>query len=158
MRRLRSEGGFAYLAAIVMMVVVAGLIAAMLRLTLAQQGTANDAALVARASQAARGGVEWALYQLTNNAATPCAASTTLNDFAATGFRVTVNCSKTAYQEGQDATTGASLTKNLYTIDAIACNGGGNQCPDVNTPTAPDYTERRRVATVCIQADGSVCY
>jgi Tfp pilus assembly protein PilX len=167
MKLPRKQGGFAYLAAVVLLVVVAGVTAAMLRLTTAQQATANDAVLIAKAGQAARGGVEWMMYQIgatpTAVPATLCtqtpnppatqvaAAATTLGDFLAdTGFRVTVTCSYTAYKEGVD-TAGAAVVKNIYTISSTACNGGTGTCPDNANAGLPDYTERRRVATICMR-------
>jgi len=166
----RRQGGFAYIAAVVLLVVVGGVIAAMLRLTSAQQNTATDAALIARAGQAARGGVEWMMYQLGANPGTaPCTqtpvppalqvapASTNLGDFfAATGFRVTVTCSYTGFVEGVNA-AGTGVTKNIYTISATACNGSLASCPDNAGAGAPDYTERRRVATICMVAGGGLC-
>lgn len=155
MKLPRTQGGFAYLAAVVLLIVVSGVVAAMLRLTTAQQATANDAILIARAGQAARGGVEWMMYQIgANAAAIPpalCTQPTTLTDFVAdTGFRVTVTCSYTSYSEGLDA-AGAAVQKNIYTISSVACNGGTGGCPDNANAGSPDYTERRRVATMCMR-------
>jgi MSHA biogenesis protein MshP len=175
MKLPRRQGGFAYLAAVVLLIVVAGVVAAMLRLTTAQQGTANNAILIARAGQAARAGVESMMYQIGANAggtipATLCTqtpnppaaqvapATKTLTDFIAdTGFRVTVTCSYTGYNEGVDS-AGAAVVKNMYTISSIACNGTAATCPDDAGAGAPDYTERRRVATICIAAGGGACY
>jgi MSHA biogenesis protein MshP len=179
MKLRRRQGGFAYLAAVVLLIVVAGVVAAMLRLTTAQQATANDAILIARAGQAARGGVEWIMYRIgaittavpaTAMPATLCTetpnppavqvapAATTLTDFQAdTGFRVTVTCSYTAYKEGIDM-SGASVTKHIYTIGSTACNGTTAGCPDNAGAGAADYTERRRVATMCVTSTGGACY
>ena len=158
----RPAPGFAYIAAVVLLVVVAGLAVAMVRLTASQQNTALSAALTARASQAARAGVEWMFYGLKTPGTANCTAAAggkTLTDFKAdTGFTVTVKCSAYTYYEGQDATTAQALKKNIYRVEAVACNGTAASCPDNGSAASPDYTERRRVATVCVQDDGTVCY
>lgn len=162
----RKQGGFAYIAAVVLLVVVAGVIAGVLRLTASQQATANDAVLIARAGQAARGGIEWMMYRIgTDAASAPCPADTVsaptatpVGDFRnASGFNVTVTCGFRQYKEGVDQ-AGAAVVKNIYTIDAVACNGNGASCPDNAGAGAPDYTERRRVATICLVQGGGFCY
>ena len=163
MKARRTERGFAYIAAVVLLIVVAGLATAMVRLTATQQNTANDALLVARASQAARAGTEWMFYQLAYRMASACPAGAgstqTLTDFRNdTGFLVTVKCSVVAYNEGQDPTTSAAVVKNIYRIESVACNGSGSACPDNGSVANAEYTERRRVASICIQADGNLCY
>lgn len=155
----RRPAGFAYIAAIVLLIVVAGLALAMVRLSATQQNTANGALLVARASQAARGGIEWMFYQVGSKGLSGCpndGSKQTLNDFKSTGFLVTVECSYQTYNEGDDTT----LQKNILTLKAVACNGSAASCPDNNSAAQPDYTERRRVATACIQTGGSLgdCY
>jgi MSHA biogenesis protein MshP len=161
---MRAAPGFAYIAAIVLLLVVAGLALSMVRLSTTQQGTASQTMLVARASQAARGGTEWMFYRLgvLAKAGTPgcpnSGAAQTLSDFKPSGFLVTVSCSYQSFNEGEDLSTGNSITKTIFTVKAVACNGSGATCPDDTSAARPDYTERRRVATVCVQADGSDCY
>jgi len=158
----RRAGGFAYIAAIVLLIVVAGMATAMVRLTASQQNTALTAALTARAGQAARGGVEWMYYKLANNGTAGCpgsAAPTTLTDFKAdTGLLVTVTCTYYTYFEGQDPTSGLAISKNIFRVEAVACNGTAASCPDNASATSPDYTERRRVSLVCMLNDKSDCY
>lgn len=158
MRRIRQRG-FAYIAAIVLLLVVAGLSLAMLRLSSTQQSTVNQALLGARASQAARAGVEWMIYQIVNDGATACPAGKTMDDFhAETGFRVTVACNtRAAFNEGESA-PGTPVAKHIYQVDAIACNGAAVACPDAASVAAPDYVERRRTATICMTGDGKDCY
>lgn len=152
----RRQGGFAYIAAVVLLVVVAGLAAAMLRMTTAQQATANDAVLVARANQAARAGVEYTMYQI-RYGTNPCSSAPipkTLADFQAdTGFLVTILCTPFNATDGVDA-NGQGIVKTIYTISSVACNGSGANCPDNNSVGAPDYTERKRVATMCVRPVG----
>ncbi|MFC0253519.1 MSHA biogenesis protein MshP [Massilia consociata] len=159
MNRSRQHG-FAAIAAIVLLVVVAGISAAMLRLTSVQQDTVNQAVLGARASQAARAGVEWMIYRIANDGgATACPAGQTLSDFLAdTGFRVTVTCTaRTPFNEGE-AAPGVPVVKHIYQVDAVACNGAASSCPDNGSVQAPDYAERRRTATVCMTSDSRDCY
>lgn len=157
--RSARQRGFAYIAAIVLLLVVAGLCVAMLRLTATQQGTVNQAMLAARASLAARAGVEWMMYRIANDGgATACPAAATLNDFRAdSGFRVSVSCSSRAFNEGESA-PGTPVVKHIYLIDAIACNGAGASCPDAASVPSPDYVERRRTATICMTGDSQDCY
>jgi len=161
----RPAPGFAYIAAVVLLVVVAGLAVAMVRLTASQQNTAQSAALTARASQAARAGVEWMFYRVKTPSTAPCTlagTATTLSDFKTdTGFLVTVTCSFYTYNEGQDPASGATIAKNIYKVVAVACNGTAASCPDNASAVSPDYIERRRVATACVPVDTSVtpdCY
>jgi type II secretory pathway pseudopilin PulG len=158
-RRPPREGGFAYVAAVLLLVVVAGLAAAIVRLNAAQQNTSNDALLVARASQAARAGTEWMIYRLARAGSAGC-AGVTLDLRNATGFRVGVKCTAVAptdastpgnqYAEGYDPDDPSAPAKELvFKVESVACNGATATCPDNGSAAAPDYTERRRVATVC---------
>ncbi len=153
-RQRQGQQGFAYIAAIVLLVVMAALALAMIRLTTTQQTTADQDVQGVRANQVARAGVEWGLYRIRSG---NCAASTTLSDFASdTGFRVTVNCSANPYPEGERPAN-TSWIKTIYQITATACNGSGD-CPDNAIAARVDYVERKRVATACIAAGNIDCY
>ena len=150
------ESGFAYIAAVLLLVVVAGVCVALLRMTGAQQATVDGAMLGARASLAARGGIEWGFYQLRGGACN--AAGTTLTDFVAdSGFRVTVRCTARSFNEGEDS-AGNPLQKRMVQLEAVACNGGG-ACPDTTAANVsrPEYIERRRVATTCVMGPAGLC-
>ena len=154
MKERMRQSGFAYIAAVVLLVVVAGISVALLRLSATQQQTVNQNLLGVRASLAARGGMEWGLYQLRANA---CFGDRTLTDFMAdTGFRVRVSCSVRSFNEGESA-PGTPIVKNAYRIEAVACNAAS--CPTTTGADVvrPDYVERRRVATVCLTATGVGC-
>ncbi|MCC2954698.1 MSHA biogenesis protein MshP [Massilia sp. IC2-477] len=154
MMRIR-QSGFAYIAAVVLLIVVALVCVALLRLSGTQQNTVNSALLGARAGLAARGGIEWGFFQLRNGA---CNGETTLNDFVAdSGFRVTVTCTSNSFNEGEDS-AGNRLEKRMVQLEAVACNGGG-PCPDRTAAnvTRPDYVERRRVATTCVMGTAGLC-
>ena len=152
-----SQRGFAYIAAVVLLVVVAGIAVALLRLTETQRSTVNGALLGAHANLTARAGLEWAFRDLPNRCDQP---PVTLNDFSyATGFRVTLTCTVSPFTEGDQLDPGtepgtAPRKIRIYRIEAVACNSAGN-CPDASSVKRPDYVERARVATVCLIDDSS---
>lgn len=150
--------GFAYIAAVVFLVVLAGFALAALRLSESAQATASQQVLGARAGQAARGGLEWAFYRLKGPGAKCPAQPVTLTDFVAdTGFKVTLTCDMATYFEGQTPTA-APLQKSVFQLTATACNGAAAACPDDAAATGADYVERKRSASICIAADGTDCY
>jgi MSHA biogenesis protein MshP len=107
------------------------------------QATSAQAVLAARASQAARAGTEWGLYQAFKGSWTTCSgASQTLDLSVDLGFRVTVGCDSRSFNEGEMA-PGTPRTVRIYTIDAVACNAA-TACPDNTRATTPGYVERRR--------------
>ena len=157
--RAPRAAGFAYIAAVVFLVVLAGFALAALRLSESAQATATQQVLGARAGQAARAGLEWAFYRLKAPGATCVPVqSITLGDFVAdTGFKVTLTCDMKTYSEGQTPTA-APLMKNVFQLTATACNGTAAACPDNAAVTGADYVERKRSASICIAADGTDCY
>lgn len=165
--RAARRGGFAYIAAIVFLVVLAGFALAALRLSTGSQATVNAQLLGARAGQAARGGLEWAMWQIKGaSGASACTArvnNATLADFAAaSGMNVTLTCSVRTYNEGQRP-DGSDFAKNIFELTATACPQAAgasapSACPDNANVAGPDYVERRRSASVCIAADGTDCY
>jgi MSHA biogenesis protein MshP len=148
------RGGFAYIAAIIFLVVLAGFALAVMRLSDSEQTTVNQQLLGARASQAARAGLEWELYQIKGpDAACPAAQPDLVQD---TGFTVTIRCSRTLYSEGETP-AGAALEKYVFQLLATACNSA--TCPGGNAEVAnPDYVERQRSASICITKAGADCY
>lgn len=142
----RYQQGFGYIAAIVIVVVLAALGVAAARLSTTQQTGANQDVLSARAWQAARAGTEWGMYRALRNQ--NCAAATTIN--MGNGFNVTVNCAASTFFEGElENPPGTYLPqgKTSYTITATACNSAA--CPDNARVADLEYTERRRVVTAC---------
>lgn len=154
----RRQSGFAYIAAVVFLVVVAGIAVALLRLTDTQQSTINGALLAARANLAARGGIEWVYHRPAQRCvATPQQLPDFRND---SGFLVTVSCSFRTFNEGETAAgAGTPVKKRIYRIEAIACNTAGTTClvPDAANVARPDYVERARVATICLTEAGEFC-
>jgi MSHA biogenesis protein MshP len=140
--RVQRQRGLGVIAAIVVLVILASLAAAIVRFGAVAQSTSAQAVLAARASQAARAGTEWGLYQAFKGSWTTCSgASQTLDLGTDLGFRVTVSCDSRSFNEGETA-PGTARTVRLYTIDAVACNS--TTCPDNTRATTPGYVERRR--------------
>ena len=156
MKRTMRQAGFAYIAAVVLLVVVAGLCVALLRMTGTQQATVDSALLGARASLAARAGIEWGFYRLRTGSCVE--EGTTLADFAGdSGFLVTVRCTFKDFNEGEDG-AGKPVKKRMVQLEAVACNGGA-ACPSTDTAViaGPGYVERRRVATTCVMGTAGLC-
>jgi MSHA biogenesis protein MshP len=153
----RRTAGFAYIAAIIFLVVLAGFALAVLRLSDTEQTTVNQAVLGARASQAARTGLEWAFYKLKPKNAN-CNTINPVPDFKTdTGFTVSVECTMLTFDEGLGL-DGKTVKKNIFELKATACNAA--TCPGSNADLAnPDYIERKRTASICVVAsDGTDCY
>lgn len=130
----KSQRGLGAIAAIMILVMLAGLAGFMASLSSTQQvGSSLDVQGV-KAYAAAQSGVEWGLYQSLKSSS--CVSSTNLGMLD--GMSVTVTCSATAVAE-----QGSSA--NIYAITATACNlPTSSSCPgDV---TSPLYVERRMTA------------
>ncbi|MEK8029499.1 MSHA biogenesis protein MshP [Ideonella sp. DXS29W] len=136
------QSGLGAIAAIMVLVLLAALAAAVVRLTMSQQMGGAQELGAARAAQAARAGIEWGLYQAFKGSWTTCAGATQTLDLSSDlGMRVTVSCSSSLYNEGESA-PGTPATVRVYTIDAVACNSTSS-CPDATRVTGPTYVERR---------------
>ncbi len=143
--------GMGAIAVIVVLVVLATLAAAVLRLgQQAQTVTAQDVQ-GARASAAARAGIEWGLYQALKGTWTACSSLSQTLDLSTDGggMRVTVGCSSSTYNEGLDAAA-APVVVRVFTIDAVACTSSSNStaCPDAAAAVRGSYVEHRRQAQV----------
>ncbi len=115
MKRSRQcQQGFAAIAAIFLLVVLAALGAFMLTFSNTQQLNSAQDVQGSRAYWAARGGLEWGLASVIGASACP-ASPTVLN---LDGFTVNVSCFSQVYAEG-----GANRT--IYRLAATASQGGG---------------------------------
>ena len=131
----RRNGGAGIVTAIFILVVLAGLGAAMVAMFSSQnQGAALDEQ-GARAYQAARAGIEWGVYQHTRNG--PCAGTTSFALPAGSVLRdfvVTVTCTQVP---GPDP----ALTLGVVQIRAEACSATlPATCADA--PRGPDFVRR----------------
>lgn len=147
-RRMKSIRGFGALAAIIVLVLLACLAAAVVRLNWSSQSGYAQDVLSARALRAATAGAEWGLFQAFRGTWTACSGATqTLDLRAESGFRVTVTCNSQVFNEGQqaDGENTQVQTVRVFTIDAVACNGSAATCPDNTAATRPTYVERQRL-------------
>lgn len=136
--------GVSLITAVFLLVLLAGLTAAVLRLVLVQQATAAMDMLGVQAYQAARSGLEWGIYQQLRVVppAVGCFASPSTfampQDGSLRNFTVTVSCTAPVSPLNQ-----AGNTTNRWTIVAVACNqpDANKRCPNP-TPNV-DYVQRR---------------
>ena len=127
----RRQGGFALVAAIFLLVVLALLGIFIVKISGVQHQTVNIALLGARAFEAARTGIEWGAVQALDSAS---CSTTTLNltEGGLNGFGVDVDCNSSTHTETGD-------TYNVYVLDVVASLG---------TYGTPDFVSRRMQATV----------
>jgi MSHA biogenesis protein MshP len=142
-RVLRPERGLGAVAAIVVLVVLATIAAAVVRLSTSTATGVSQQLGAARAAQAAQAGIEWGLFQALRNGS--CGTST-LDLSADLGMRVTVSCSAASVNEGYvDGSPATPRQFQVFSIEAVACNGPGT-CPDAARAVTPHYVERKRMA------------
>ena len=128
---IRYQNGFSLVPALFLIIVLAGLGAAAVRISMVQQQTVVLTMQSARAYSAARSGLEWAAYDALNNG--NCGSgSLAYTEGGLDGFSVNTSCSSTSHTEG-------SATVNVYTINAFAWSGAYG---------SPDYVSRRVSMTV----------
>ncbi|MCY7307484.1 MAG: hypothetical protein LH632_15330 [Rhodoferax sp.] len=130
LRVRRAEQGFAAIAALFILVVLAALGAFMVSVSSSQQITSAQDIQGSRAYWAARAGVEWALGSLS---VAPAACPTPPVPFVVEGFTLVVSCARSAFDEG-------GATRLIYAISSRATLGG--------SPGAIAYVERSVSASV----------
>jgi MSHA biogenesis protein MshP len=109
------QSGFAAIAALFLLVVLAGMGAFMVTFSNAQQlGSAQDIQST-RSYWAARAGLEWALGALSLDA-TACPASPPATVDTGNVFAVTISCNLQTYLEG-------TLTVKIFTLQSVASSG-----------------------------------
>lgn len=136
---MKFQRGFSIVSAIFLLVVLAFLGAAMVTFSTAQHQSAAMDVLGARAYQAARSGLEWGVYQVTQGGGA-CAATTTLPAMAGTlaGFTVTVTCASTGGLVEAGKTGGAVTVYNLTSTATQGVLGSAS------------YIERRIEITIAL--------
>ena len=151
-RMIRKSGGVALVTAIFLLVVLAGLAVAVVSLTTAQQSSALQDEQGARAYQAARAGMEWALFVSLqpdgalagNPLGCPSSVNFSLPAATLSAFTVTVSCAdppQTGYGVALPETVDPSAGGVI--IRSVACNQPGptGACPNTAVP-GPDYVQR----------------
>jgi len=126
--------GFALVPALFLIVVLAALGAAAIRIGSGEQQTVTMAMQQGRALAAARAGIEWGAYQALK--ASSCAASTTLNlsEAALAGFTVVVTCSTAIDASGP-------VPKNSYVLVANSSSGTYGQPGYVHRVVSSTFTD-----------------
>ena len=133
--------GLGAVAVIMVLVLLAAMAAALLRLGQQSQSATTQDLMAARASVAARSGLEWGLYQAFKGSWTACSsASQTIEGGG--GLKVTVSCDSRLFNEGEDD-TGTPRSVRVITLDAVACTSP-TVCPDASAAVTGGYVERRR--------------
>lgn len=156
------QSGFAIVAAIFLLVVLALMAAFVMHVSTHQQvGHTADLRGV-RAYQAARAGIEWGLHNLLRNTATGCAAT---SSFAPGGnlaeFTVTVQCLPvgvaTTNQEDQNG-LGVDTDLVVRRIVATACNQPDGAAPGVcpNPLPGDNYIERELAVVAGCDLDPAI--
>lgn len=133
--KTRLQDGFSLVSAIFLLVVIAALGAFAVTLSTTQHQSAALDVMGSRAYQAARAGIEWAAFYVSQSPAssptawTGCVPTTSLGSLGGTlmPFTVTVNCSPASHVE-------AASTIWIYDVSASAVAGG--------SPGDPSYVER----------------
>lgn len=141
---MKSQRGFGAIAAIVILVLLAGLAGALVSLGTTQQLTSAQDVLSARAALAARAGNEWGLHRALKGDWNACAGVTESLDLTAdSGFWVTTTCDSWTYNEGESV-PGTARRVRVYRIHAVACPRAPCPATDAATVAAPAYVERTR--------------
>ena len=133
--------GVSLLTAVFLVVVLAGLAAALARISLVQHTTSAMDMLGVQAYNAARSGLEWGIHRQLRMQPPAMTCFTSPQSFAMPSngnlrtFTVTVSCTAKAGNAVGDTT-------NRWTIVAVACNQPlSGACP--NASADPDYVQRR---------------
>lgn len=132
MRAPRRRSGFALVAAIFLLVVLAAGALVLARLVAAQRGTVALSLQQARAYHAARSGIAWATARVFDLGACPPSTTLSLVEGGLTGFAVDVTCTATQHVEA-----GRSIP--VYRLEAVSRYGA---------PGDPEHVRRRIGATV----------
>jgi MSHA biogenesis protein MshP len=118
----RRQRGVVLIAAIFLVVVMGALSAYLLTISGTMQYSSLTTVLDARASSAARAGVEWAVYEALQGGGGACSnspgttTSFTLTQPGLNGYSVSVTCTSSSHTEG-------TATFDVYVIDSIASRG-----------------------------------
>jgi MSHA biogenesis protein MshP len=135
---LRLQQGFAAVAAIFLVVILAALGAFMLTFSNTQQITSVQDLQGSRAYWVARAGLEFGVGTLK---ASPVCPATNPTKLTLDGFTVCVSCAVTTYTEGD-------LSPKLFQVTALARAPVLANCSDVGSVGRVGYVERSLTATV----------
>ncbi|MCD2516497.1 agglutinin biogenesis protein MshP [Massilia sp. G4R7] len=139
-RRLVRSAGVGIITAVFLLIVLAGIGVAAVRIFTAQQVTSSLDLDGARAYQAARAGIEWGLFQQLRNS--NCASRTFAMpaDSVLANFTVSVTCTPVP---GPADSSGNSANTTRWRIESIACNQPKNGACTTTPVAHPDFVQRR---------------
>lgn len=121
-RAARKQAGVSLITAVFLLVVFAGLGAAMLNVFTSQHASSAMDVLGVRAYQAARAGIEWGVFRQTrNNSCLPTQSFALPANSTLSVFTVTVTCARTA-DAGVGATPAAAVAGTI-TVDSALVTG-----------------------------------
>lgn len=115
-----TQGGFAAIAAIFLVVVLAALGGFMVTFSNTQQFSSAQDLQGSRAYWAAHGGLEWGIFNVTAAAPAACPASPTV--LVIDSFTVTITCSAPAYQDLGGSAPPPNTT--IFQLNAEAVSAG----------------------------------
>ncbi len=133
---LQKQRGFGLVAAMFLIIVIAGAIAVMWRMSSTQAATNNLSLQQARAYQAARAGLEWGIWSFLNDSCPP-SSSFPIRGFD--GFQVMVDCpvdQRMEYTDLPEEQPKSMVSQNIIATATYAAVG------------APDYVYRQLSAVV----------
>jgi MSHA biogenesis protein MshP len=141
-RRVARSAGIGIITAVFLLVVLAGIGVAAVRIFSAQQVTSSLDLEGARAYQAARAGIEWGLFQQLRNNSCATRSFAMPSDSVLRNFTVTVTCVPVP---GPADASGSSANTNRWRIESVACNqpSGGVCDRDRDPGASPDFVQRR---------------
>lgn len=140
-RRVRRSAGVGLVTAIFLLVVLAGLAVAAVRIFNVQQASSSLDMDGARAYQAARAGIEWGLYQRLRNNTCPSQSFALPADSALARFTVSVTCTQV---DGPLDAAGSNANTTRWRIVAVACNApAAGVCTSNAQGGGPDFVRRR---------------
>lgn len=122
------QGGFGLVAAMFVIIVIAGAVAAMARMSATQSATSSMAIQQARAYQAARAGIEWGIHRA-------MAGESCSDNFMLEGFTVVVQC---------DSGAAVSLPEEGRSPRFVSLQASAQYA----SPGTPDYVYRQLSAVV----------
>lgn len=137
--RRAGSAGFALMAALFIIVTLAAIGTYLLTISTGQVAAASQDEQSARAHQAARAGIDWAVYRILISSPLSCVASQTLQlHQGLEGFWVQVDCS----QVGTETEGGSNV--QVFLVTATGCNR--STCGAANTDAT--YVERQLQLTL----------
>ena len=131
---MKRQRGFTLIAAIFLLVVVAGLVAFFVNLRVVQQVTLVYGTQGARALQAARSGAEWGAYEALTSGSCPGATSFSLADAELSDYTISVSCTESSHDE-------AGTSVDVFQILSTAESGSYGSL---------DYVQRGPSASVSV--------